>query len=181
MQSVSSRIWTRVAVSISYDDSHYTTGTSSMYLLLFTVGLPYNRITKQWYVLFGTNPASNIQQKQKLYGYLPPITQTPQVKLDLRATHDKHSLNRQLHVDAPVLVDQQGPTYNRSVRTLDEVKGTCQEQWQLRTDGKRDSGNFMLSARIDDEFLRQCSGRSELNSRLGHTKDAKNGTWCLLA
>ena len=28
MQSVSSRIWTRVAVSNSYDDIHYTTGTS---------------------------------------------------------------------------------------------------------------------------------------------------------
>ena len=28
MQSVSSRIWTRVAVSISYDDNHYTTGLS---------------------------------------------------------------------------------------------------------------------------------------------------------
>ena len=28
MQSGSSRIWTRVAVSISYDDNHYTTGTS---------------------------------------------------------------------------------------------------------------------------------------------------------
>ena len=28
MQSVSSRIWTRVALSISYDDNHYTTGTS---------------------------------------------------------------------------------------------------------------------------------------------------------
>ena len=27
MQSVSSRIWTRVAVSISYDDNHYTSGT----------------------------------------------------------------------------------------------------------------------------------------------------------
>ena len=27
MQSVSSRFWTRVAVSISYDDNHYTTGT----------------------------------------------------------------------------------------------------------------------------------------------------------
>ena len=26
MQSVSSRFWTRVAVSISYDDNHYTTG-----------------------------------------------------------------------------------------------------------------------------------------------------------
>ena len=29
MQSVSSRIWTRVAVSISYDDDHYTMGTSN--------------------------------------------------------------------------------------------------------------------------------------------------------
>ena len=28
MQSVSSGIWTRVAVSISYDDNHYTTGTT---------------------------------------------------------------------------------------------------------------------------------------------------------
>ena len=28
MQSVSSRIWTRVAMFISYDDNHYTTGTS---------------------------------------------------------------------------------------------------------------------------------------------------------
>ena len=28
MQSVSSRIWTRVAVSNSYDDNDYTTGTS---------------------------------------------------------------------------------------------------------------------------------------------------------
>ena len=28
MQSVSSKIWTRIAVSISYDDNHYTTGTS---------------------------------------------------------------------------------------------------------------------------------------------------------
>ena len=31
MQSVLSRIWTRVVVSISYDDNHYTTGTSIVY------------------------------------------------------------------------------------------------------------------------------------------------------
>ena len=30
MQSVSYRIWTRVPVSISYDDNHYTTDTSSV-------------------------------------------------------------------------------------------------------------------------------------------------------
>ena len=31
MQSVSSGIWTRVAVSISNDDNHYTTGISLIY------------------------------------------------------------------------------------------------------------------------------------------------------
>ena len=34
MQSVSSRIWTRVAVSISYDDNHYTTGTSFFLIIV---------------------------------------------------------------------------------------------------------------------------------------------------
>ena len=29
MQTVSSRIWTRVAKSISYDDNHYTTSAST--------------------------------------------------------------------------------------------------------------------------------------------------------
>ena len=32
MQSVSARIWTRVTVSISFDDNHYTTGTSFLYI-----------------------------------------------------------------------------------------------------------------------------------------------------
>ena len=31
MQSVSSRIWTRAAVSISYDGIHYTTGNIYIY------------------------------------------------------------------------------------------------------------------------------------------------------
>ena len=30
MQSVSSKIWTRVAVSIFYDDNHYSTGASKI-------------------------------------------------------------------------------------------------------------------------------------------------------
>ena len=41
MQSVSSRIWTRVAVSIFYDDSHYNTG---IYLSLYLLA---------WFVSFG--------------------------------------------------------------------------------------------------------------------------------
>ena len=46
IQSVSSRTWTRVVVSISYDDNHYTTGIYYYYYyyyyyyLLF-VGFPH--------------------------------------------------------------------------------------------------------------------------------------------
>ena len=34
MQSISSRIWTRVAVSISYDDNHYITGTYNFFFII---------------------------------------------------------------------------------------------------------------------------------------------------
>ena len=40
MQSVSFRIWTRVAVSISYDDNHYTTGT----VIQIRINLAANKI-----------------------------------------------------------------------------------------------------------------------------------------
>ena len=40
MQSVSSRIWTRVAVSISYDDNHYTTGTIRLISVMFGESYP---------------------------------------------------------------------------------------------------------------------------------------------
>ena len=32
-----SRIWTRVAVSISYDDNHYTTGTSIVVIIIIII------------------------------------------------------------------------------------------------------------------------------------------------
>ena len=35
MQSVLSRIWTHVAVSVSYDDNDYTTGTSNLWYKVF--------------------------------------------------------------------------------------------------------------------------------------------------
>ena len=37
MQSLLSRIWTRVAVSISYDDNDYTTGTSIIYVVIYVL------------------------------------------------------------------------------------------------------------------------------------------------
>ena len=43
MQSVSSRIWTCVAVSISYDVNHYTTGIFDrlIFYLLLLLNVPY--------------------------------------------------------------------------------------------------------------------------------------------
>ena len=45
MLSVSSRIWTRVAVSISYDDNDYTMGTSSKDDLLLLLWVTWNHTT----------------------------------------------------------------------------------------------------------------------------------------
>ena len=46
MQSVSSRIWIRVAVFISYDDNHYTSGiSSSMFMVLIRLEYFINKIT----------------------------------------------------------------------------------------------------------------------------------------
>ena len=57
MQSVSSRIWTRDAVSISYDDNHYTTGISTF---------SYNYAHKNT----GTNTFYKEMYQMKLYIYI---------------------------------------------------------------------------------------------------------------
>ena len=44
MQSTSSRIWTRVDVSISNDDNHYIAGTSSYMYESFFLLLSYKEI-----------------------------------------------------------------------------------------------------------------------------------------
>ena len=54
MQSVSSRIWTRVAVSISYNDNYYIMGTSLKFLydqLFLRLELPSITVLKNVSVL----------------------------------------------------------------------------------------------------------------------------------
>ena len=48
MQLVSSRIWTRVAVSISYNDNYYTMGTSKEKNLIQAVGIYSEDIEKEF-------------------------------------------------------------------------------------------------------------------------------------
>ena len=49
MQSVSSRIWTRVALFISNDDNNYTTGTSTIPIVIGAL----DRVTKDLYMTKG--------------------------------------------------------------------------------------------------------------------------------
>ena len=51
MQSVLSKIWTRIAMSISYDDNHYTTGTSAkscLYMVWFVIEKFVGSIIFKW-------------------------------------------------------------------------------------------------------------------------------------
>ena len=59
MQSISSRIWTRVAVSISCDNNDYTTGTYIIYVFIVT-GVLQGMVDC---ILLHINP----------FGYLKPI------------------------------------------------------------------------------------------------------------
>ena len=58
MQLVSSRIWTRVAESNSYDDNHYTTGTSfwlvfiPFFTIQYSIVFMYFMIVMSYFLLF---------------------------------------------------------------------------------------------------------------------------------
>ena len=58
---------------------------------------------------------------------------------------------RLLHMDIPVLIDQQRFIYISSVRRVDAVQKTNQERWMIGTDGERCSWNSMLLARVERE------------------------------
>ena len=58
MQSISSRIWTRVVVSISNDDNHYTTSAEELW---------YNVIVCLWVTIYISWQRSTIEVTQGLF------------------------------------------------------------------------------------------------------------------
>ena len=102
MQSVSSRIWTRITMSISYDDNHYTIKLVWLIVFLLLSELS-DKIYKEfsqalattWTLIGGKNLDRNYTRmlhtvwnkswkqhltKQQLYGHLLPISQTIKVR-----------------------------------------------------------------------------------------------------
>ena len=52
-----------------------------------------------------------------------------------------------------IFVEQLRLIYITSVRTLDAVKNTYKEGYMIGMDSKKDSGNFMVSVRLDDDVV----------------------------
>ena len=79
--------------------------------------------------------------RQKLYGHLRLIFKTIQIKRTRHAGHSWRSkdelISWPLHMDVPVLADQQELTYNSSVRTQNVVWKTCRERWMIGTNDER--------------------------------------------
>ena len=97
--------------------------------------------------------------RRQLYGHLPPITKTIQVR---RARHAGHCWRSKDELVSDVLLwtphmskqkqdDQPELTYSSYVRTQDETEKTCRRRWTIGKSGGRWSRISVLAARLDDD------------------------------
>ena len=114
--------------------------------------------------------ASNIKQvlvahptKHQLYGHLPTITKTIQVRRTRHAGHcwrsrDEHISDIFLwtpHMAGQKQDDQLEHTFSSYVRIRDVALKTCQRRWTIGRSGERGSGISVLAARHDDDDYRR--------------------------
>ena len=97
--------------------------------------------------------------KQQLYGHLPPITKTIQIRRTRHAGHCWRSRDKlisdvllwTLHMLERKQDDQLEPTYRSSVRIRCVAQRTCRRRWTIGRGGDRGSGISMPMARHDDD------------------------------
>ena len=96
--------------------------------------------------------------KHQLYGHLPPITKTIQVRRTRYAGHCWRSKDELIsdnsygppHRAKQKQDDQRKHTYNSYVRIRDVALKTGQKRWMIGRSGERESGISVLAARHDD-------------------------------
>ena len=96
--------------------------------------------------------------KHQLYGHLPPIMKTIQVRRARHAGHCWRSRDELIsdvllwtpHMDELKQDDQLEHTYSSYVRIQDVAQNTCQRLWTIGKSGERGSVISMLAARHDD-------------------------------
>ena len=95
----------------------------------------------------------------QLYGHLPPITKTIQVRRTRHAGHCWRSKDELIsdvllwtpHMDVQEWDDQHEHTYSNYVRTQDVTLKTCRRRWMIGINGERGSRISALAARHDDD------------------------------
>ena len=98
--------------------------------------------------------------RHQLYGYLPPITKTIQVRRTRHAGHcwrSRDELIRDVLLWPPHMAgqkqdDQLEHTYSSYVRIRDVALKTCQRRWTIGRSGERGSGISVLAAWHDDDY-----------------------------
>ena len=98
--------------------------------------------------------------RQQLFGQLPHITKTIQVRRTRHAGHCWRSSDELIsdvllcsppHMAKQKQDDQLELTYRSYVRTQDVTLKTCQRRWIIGRSGERGSGISVLAARHDDD------------------------------
>ena len=97
--------------------------------------------------------------RHQLYGHLPPITKTIQVRRTRHAGHCWRSRDELIsdvllwtpHMAVQKLYDQHEHTFSNYVRIRDVVQKTCLRRWTIGKSGERGSGTSLLPARHDDD------------------------------
>ena len=96
-------------------------------------------------------------RRHQLYGHLPPITKTIQVRHAGHCWRNRDELVRDVllwtppHMAVQKQDDQHEHTFSSYVRIRDVVLKTCRGQWTIGRSGERGSGISMLPARHDDD------------------------------
>ena len=97
----------------------------------------------------------------QLYGHLPPITKTIQVRRTRHAGHCWRSRDELIsdvlygppHMTVQKQDDQHEHTFSSYVRIRDVVRKTCLGRWTIGKSGERGSGISVLPARHDDDDI----------------------------
>ena len=93
--------------------------------------------------------------RHQLYGHLPPITKTIQVRRTRHTLLEKQGRVMDSygppHMTNQKQDDQPGHTYSSYVRIRDVALKTCQKWWTIGRSDERGSGISVLPARHDDD------------------------------
>ena len=102
--------------------------------------------------------------RRQLYGHLPPITKTIQVRQARHAVLCWRSKDEQKQDDQPEL------TYSSYVKTRDVTLKTCRRWWMIGRSVERGSGISVLEARHEDDDKDDFGNCAQKRLQLSYTK-----------